>query len=311
MGVLLFLLAAGVFPQANSVLLGTEIQLMDRKLQIPGISPAERKQALVKMARLFELSGNVKGAAEAWTQAAGAVPGTVDQGALLRGAVFLAAMGEFEKAAAEAAPLLGSSDRALAGRARVLYAQCESFGAGETGALWGLLADPALAGHKPAVYYSIWRISGDAAARNRLTAEFPQSPEARMVLDNAAVSAAPTALWLLMGVQPLPEPGSARREAGASPAPAAPAAAAPAAPAAAPAAAGSGGAVMLQTGLFGREENARAMAERLRAAGFSPVVAKKTVQGKENWAVGVIPGPDLSRTVLLLKDRGFESFPVY
>jgi cell division septation protein DedD len=68
---------------------------------------------------------------------------------------------------------------------------------------------------------------------------------------------------------------------------------------------------MLQTGLFSREENARALAERLRVAGFSPVITKKTVDRKEHWAVGVVPGPDPSRTILLLKDKGFESFPVY
>jgi cell division septation protein DedD len=68
---------------------------------------------------------------------------------------------------------------------------------------------------------------------------------------------------------------------------------------------------MLQTGLFGREENARTMAERLRKAGFTPVIVRKTVNGGEHWAVGVAPGADPSRTILLLKDRGFESFPVY
>jgi hypothetical protein len=68
---------------------------------------------------------------------------------------------------------------------------------------------------------------------------------------------------------------------------------------------------MLQTGLFGREENARAMAERLRETGFTPVILRKTVNGREHWAVGVAPGADSSRTMLLLKDRGFESFPVY
>jgi cell division septation protein DedD len=68
---------------------------------------------------------------------------------------------------------------------------------------------------------------------------------------------------------------------------------------------------MLQTGLFSREENAAALAERLRRAGFSPMVSKKTINGSEHWAVGVIPGPDPSKTMLLLKDQGFESFPVY
>ncbi|MDR2210139.1 MAG: SPOR domain-containing protein [Spirochaetaceae bacterium] len=299
---LLLLFSGRLFSQADPVLLGAEIQSIDRKLHAPETAPAERKQALVRMARLFELSGNAEGAAEAWNQAARAIPGRVEPGALMRGAVFLAAMGEFERARAELAPILAASDRTLAAQARFLHAQFESFRTGETRALGDLLKDPALAEYKPAIYYSMWKISGDTAARNRLTAEFPQSPEARIALDNnPAVTAAPTALWLLMGIQPASRSVSPQETA---PRP-------PSAVETGPAATGSGGPAMLQTGLFSREENARALAERLRGAGFSPLIAKKMVNGKENWAVGVAPGPDPSRTMLLLKDKGFESFPVY
>jgi hypothetical protein len=68
---------------------------------------------------------------------------------------------------------------------------------------------------------------------------------------------------------------------------------------------------MLQTGLFGREENARILAGRLRGAGFAPLITTKTVNGTLYWAVGISPGKNHTETILLLKDAGFEVFPVY
>jgi cell division protein FtsN len=69
--------------------------------------------------------------------------------------------------------------------------------------------------------------------------------------------------------------------------------------------------VLLQTGLFGNEGNAQRQAERLRAAGFSPVITKRSVNGNEYWAVGISSGQDMNRAILQLKTAGFESFPVY
>jgi hypothetical protein len=313
--IFLFISIKGVFSQENPVLLAAEIQSVQRKLSDSRLPPEERKGELVKMARLFELSGNTEGAAGAWSEAARAVPGNLDHNALLRSALCIAAMGEFEKAGAELAPVMGSSNRSLLTRARFLHAQIESLRTGRTDALKSLLTLPDFAEYKPGIYYSIWKITGDAAERRRLMEEFPQSPEARIAGENDSaaplVGAAPTALWLLMGIQPAPSAAGAPAVSGAPPrtSPASPAANPP--PEDPPAPSASSGPAMLQTGLFGREENARALAERLRSAGFSPLVTKKTVNGQEHWAVGVLPGADPSRTILLLKDKGFESFPVY
>jgi cell division septation protein DedD len=71
------------------------------------------------------------------------------------------------------------------------------------------------------------------------------------------------------------------------------------------------GTVTLQTGLFGREENARAMADRLSKAGFAPAVSRRTVNGSAYFAVGVDAGSDINAMILRLKDSGFEAFPVY
>ncbi|MDR2663196.1 MAG: SPOR domain-containing protein [Treponema sp.] len=296
---------------------------LEKKLSGSKLSSGERKTALVRRARLLELSGNFESAAAAWKEAALAG----DTGALLREARCFAAVGEFEKAQEELRT--GSRDSP---EARLLFSQLEALRTGRTGALGTLLTDPEFSSYKPGIYYSIWKISGDLSARNRLIGEFPQSPEARIAKDaglggNAAVNggsatgalpvgAAPSALWLLMGVRPQSELSGGSAPVAASPQTAS-AQTTPVVPPpaqAVPASRGpvvSGGPSILQTGLFGREENARTMAERLREAGFTPVIVRKTVNGREHWAVGVAPGADSSRTMLLLKDRGFESFPVY
>jgi tetratricopeptide (TPR) repeat protein len=303
--VLVFLFTGGsqLFSQAAPVLFSVEITALGKKASDSGITPPERKQALEKMARLLELSGNAEKAAEAWKKAALLVPGTSGQGDLadlLHSSRCLAAIGEFDKADAALKPVFASSDKALLIKARFLGAWIEAFRTGRTEALNALLSNPDFAEYKTGIYYTIWRISGDstvkAAMAGRLLAEFHQSPETRIVRGD--VSASPAALWLLSGASqpvstnPSVSPGPSVTETSGGPEK-------------------TGGPVMLQTGLFSQEENARALAERLRNAGFTPVVSQKTVNEKDHWAVGVQPGNDPSRTTLLLKDKGFESFPVY
>ncbi|MDR0402380.1 MAG: SPOR domain-containing protein [Treponema sp.] len=299
---LIWFAAASVYGQLSSVPLSTEVKSIEKKLSSP-LSPAEKNRALRDLARLMELSGNIEAAGRIWGEAARALPSDLD--APVKSAACLAAAGEFDAALNLLAPVFqaaaasGSSEPGL--RARYLAAQIEAFRSGETPALSSLLQDAAFAAYRPGIYYSIWKISGDGASRNRLISEFPHSPEALSLKDGSAVAAAPTALWLLG----LPSAGPV---VAASPAePRLPSRAGPAIPAETQ----SGGPVMLQAGLFGREENARALAGRLRGAGFTPVVSTKTVNGTEYWAVGVLPGGDHAATILLLKDAGFEAFPVY
>jgi hypothetical protein len=311
----ILLLCGKVFSQGNPVLMSAEIQSIERKLADSKLPLAERKRALTNMARLFELSGNMEGAAEAWNEAAKAVPGSLDHGALLRGTLCLSAIGEFERANTELRPVLSSPDHRMQTNARFISVQIESLMTGKVDALMNLAANPDFTEYKPGIYYSIWKIAGDGSAKTRLMEEFPQSPEARIARDSAMeaapVIAAPTAMWLLAPAGAgfsVVRTGNAqnsipqsRQNSGA----------AQSSTVIAPSPGPAGGPVMLQTGFFSREENAVALAERLRRAGFSPMVAKKTVNGSEHWAVGVVPGPDPSKTLLLLKDQGFESFPVY
>ncbi|GHU12939.1 hypothetical protein FACS1894161_2210 [Spirochaetia bacterium] len=286
-----------------------EIQNIEKKLSSQ-LSPEDRNRSLRELARLLELSGSRESAARAWNEAALSLPAR-DYDAFLRCAVCLAGMGEFENAAAAARTAALSQDTAIRSEALYVGGQIEAFRSGNTASLGVMLPDSAFAPFRPGIYYSIWKVSGETAFRTRLLSEFPGSPEALALKDGKAVSAAPTALWLLGGLVPVvqvaaqdqpPEPQSAPIPATASLPPEI-----------------AGGVqqtaetipAMLQTGLFGREENAQALAGRLYNAGFVPIITQKIVNGTQFWAVGVPSGQDHNYTILLLKDKGFEAFPVY
>lgn len=281
--------------------LTAEIAALEQALaRHPG--PQEKNRAMRELARLQELSGNLDGAARSWNEAAIALPER-DYDALLHCASCLAASGEFDNAAAAAQTALLSASPSIRIRALCLSGQIEAFRTGNIAPLRSLLSDAAFVPFMPSIYYTIWKISGEAAWRSKLLADFPESPEA-LALGDGAVNAAPTALWLLGSAVPSVMAGIAGTGA---------AAANSVLPAESPAASApeEGGPAMLQTGLFGREENARALAARLTQAGFKAMVTQKPVNGTVFWAVGVAPGQDHNRTILLLKDSGFEAFPVY
>jgi hypothetical protein len=332
---LCFSLGAPLFGQ-SPVLLGTEIQRLQGILEKPGTGGAEKHDALRRLARLRELSGSMEGAAEFWVRAAAEGEGR-DDDALLRGAHAFAAMGEWEKAEeAVKALLLSAAGRETLLEARLLGAQIEGFRSGNGAVLVSLLDNRDYDPLKPAIYYTLWKIQGDEAWKNRLLAECSRSPEGRIAAgDTVSVSALPRAMWLLLpgrtGFSTV-TPGPAAGAAAASPVPAnaagtsvpgrsspadagSPAGPAPgpSAMAAAPSPAGNAEepAALLQTGLFSREANARVMAERLRNAGFRPALSRRNVKGTGYWAVTVEPGGDMGQTILRLKDAGFESFPVF
>ncbi|GHU81903.1 hypothetical protein FACS189468_5350 [Spirochaetia bacterium] len=339
-----FLLAAGFGKAAlygqntGPVLLTAEVQGIEKKLGDSSVPPIERRRALIRLARLFELSGNIEGAAQAWNEAAYTESNNRDDDALLRSAACLIAMGELDRAESVVrTALFTNRDMRLILKARYLGAQIEAFRSGNPAALIALLNDGDYRDVKPGIYYTLWNITGNQDYRTRLLREFPGSPEALIARgpDFTTVSVAPTAMWLLMpggpSRSPAPAitlPGTAGSSGGSSVGAVtgvtlpgtiaaggsgAGSARAPGNAGTAQAPSDQGGAVpvMLQTGLFSREENAQVMAGRIREAGFGVTITRRTVNGTGYWVVGVPPGPDYSRMILLLKDAGFEAFPVY
>jgi cell division septation protein DedD len=313
----LFLVWGGLVYAQNNVQgqLGTEIRSLEARLSLAGITSAERHDVLARLARLRQLSGNIAGAAANWLEAAAA--DTSDDAALIAGAYCLTAIGEWESAAQAIRPLLASGKRGPAMlQARYLDACLRAWfpSGGDASTLAALAGNPEFIALRPLVYYTLWQtitrnpgIRGAANAehwKTRLLGEFPQSPEARVIDPqntgaSSSISAVQSPLWLLLPgivgaiVEPV-APIIIRPAESVQPTPVAPAVST----------------IVLQTGLFSREANARAHSEALQKAGFAAVVSRKLVNGVEHWAVTVPAGQDSRRTAQDLKNAGFDSFPV-
>jgi tetratricopeptide (TPR) repeat protein len=287
--------AVGAVFAQNSVSLEAEIQNIERTASMQGVSAIERNDALVRLARLRQLSGDIEGAAINWLEAAAAIPGTVDDDALLACAYCLAAMGEWERAITALEPLLSKSPQA-----RFLDISIKAIVSGDVSSLAALAANPEYSQIKSQIIYMLWKTSRGSEAENwrrRLIADFPQSPEGRLASgeSSSAVTVRPSPFWFLMNRQDSISIAAAT-ERPSSPAPA------PQPPAPQP----SVSQARLQTGVFSRQANAQAQIDNLRKAGFSPTLEQRG----EMWAVIVPSGADANRTIRELKDAGFDSFPL-
>jgi len=269
----------------------------------------ERRDAFINLIRLYRLSGDTEAALKACDGALALSPG--DGRLVLEQARLLLSQGEYEKAGTALRSLSDTGqDSGLLMQAQYLGALLDAFGSSNIQPLTALAENPDFAGYRGGIYYTLWKLTGLSSWKLRLTAELPQSPEAKIAAASAAVNFAPTPLWLLypgrdsitpaapMLSQPLQQsalPQSAAPDGGASGAPSG----ATASPVSA-----------LQTGLFSREENARAMAERLKNAGFEPFIVNKMRNGNQSWTVCVPYANDMNTVIQKLKNAGFESFPV-
>ncbi len=284
---------------AKSSDLAGEFRRLETESRLPEKSGAQRRALLTDLARLRRLTGDLEGAAVAFTDAAFAEAGRRDDDALLDAAECRIAQGEWEKAAADVKTvLLTGRGEPQVRRARYLGAQIEALSPGGSGIgpLASFVDDPVFAARRPGTLFLLWRISGDPVYRDRLLGDHGASPEARIAgtaSQDSGVSLKLTPFWLLFpgrGTVTVGSGGDAPRQETATPAE---------------------GTVLLQIGLFRDEANAQDLVRRLAARGFSAQLADKTVRGEKLIAVAVDPGADIDATVLRLKDAGFEAFPLY
>jgi tetratricopeptide (TPR) repeat protein len=281
--------------EAQGLFLAPEIERLETLAQ----NPSQRHDALSQLARLYQLSGNREKALETWNAAVYAQSNSRDDNAYLEAIRLLISMGEYEQAAVELRTLVSTSrDEGILQTARYLNVQADFFANGSDDL--SMLADnSAYVNIRSQIYYTLWRASGDAVWKTRLLNMFPQSPEAEIAMGINGVTAAVTPQWLFF----------TPRENLGSTVPVSAAAVEAAAPPSAPASAETS--VMLQTGLFSREDNAKALSQRLQNAGFNSVITTRRVNGTDYWAVNVPVAPNnVNRTIADLKTAGFESFPV-
>ena len=278
--------------QVSGSSIKTEIQNIEREVSRQGASPVQRHAALVRLARLRQLSGDIEGAARNWLEAAGSIPGSVDDDALLACAYCLAAMGEWERAAVALEPLVSKNIRAF-----FLDTGIKAIQSADTSSLENAADNPAYSEIKHEILFLLWKISRNAPAemwRRRLASEFPQTPEGRLAMKNEQTAMAPSPFWFFVSsFDSLPQLAESRelepavrrienREQTIV----------------------TQNSVRVQTGVFSQEANAQAQAANLRRAGFSPAIEQRG----DRWAVTVPAGQDSSLTISDLKAAGFDSF---
>ncbi|MDR1302950.1 MAG: SPOR domain-containing protein [Treponema sp.] len=277
------------------ILLMEEVQRIEETVTISKLSPGDRQEAFIRLAKLLQLSGNLEDAAKAWKNAALADPQNQHDTALVEGAFCLVGLGEMDQAETQVKPFLQSKHPGTRIKARYLNAHIQAFRSGELAPLRALVDDPDYERYMPGIYYTLWKVSDIELYQSKLLSTYPQSPEALILKQEASsnrlVSAQPSVLWLLF-----PGRDQVRFE--------------PLVPGT-----GDGGtqqeAPWLQTGLFSKEENAQAMATELKSLGFEAVVVPRRVNGTSFWAVTVPSGPDLQKTKVQLEEKGFEAFSVF
>ena len=201
-GLLIFLLmflavSAAVYSQTG-LSLNAEINNIEISLSRQGITETERHSALVSLARLRQLSGDIEGAARNWLEAAAAISGSVDDNALLNCAFCLAAMGEWDRASAALEPLLLRYKRA-----RFLYISINAIKTGNVSELGNLAGNPEYSDIKSEIIFILWKLTGSASWKQRLITEFPNTPEGRLAMGNADISSGsvainPTPFWFLI-----------------------------------------------------------------------------------------------------------------
>jgi cell division septation protein DedD len=372
----LFVMVSGGFAQEAGRPLASEINSIENIINAPPAgsanpenrrpgaaaatepTPASRQEALMRLARLQQLSGDMEAGAKTWLAAAAVQPGSPPADtALVSAGYCLAAMGEWEKASTAIAPLLRENGPASV-RARYLEACARAWTVADASGLCSLAQNPQFRELRSAIYYTLWKFAGvypetpDAGTadewKSRLLTEFPHSPEARIAASEPLIGAKPSLHWLALpapggwqlstttggAVQgapqtPVPPPAtvlppvsSAPAQSSVSPVPSQPPASPapaqspapppvtvlhPASPAPAQPAPASR---VLQTGLFGVESNAKNQIEQLHKAGFPAAIIRRTVNGKEMWAVTVPTGSNINKTIEDLKKAGFDSFPL-
>jgi len=331
---------AAQLPAPNAAQTGasleTEIRNLERAVTRQGIPAAEKHAALVRLAQLRQLTGDIEGAARNWLEAAGAIPGKVDDNALLSCAYCLAAMGEWDRAATALDPLIPKYYRA-----RFLDICIKAIKTNDVSQLISIADNPEYIQMRAEIIFVLWKLSPSASSgrwRQRLITEFPQTPEGRLAAgESPSIVMNPSPFWLFAGgLDSLPlasQPVSQN----AAQLPAQSAAQLPAQSAAQPPAQSTSHqqqtttvtppqtvntqpavqsaarlpvqtTARLQTGVFSRQVNAQTQATNLRNAGFSPSIETRIVNGTEMWAVTVPAGEDQNRTMTALRAAGFDFF---
>ena len=275
--------AATVARESSALISLEDAAWLNGSLATAAKNAGQKKALLTEQAALLELLGRYRDAAVAWEAAASALPGPADASCLISAAVCRLAAGEGELAAGLATAVGFLSPDAHSAQLASLVSGWAALARGEPSVAAELagtvLSDADSLVTVPALLLA--RASTEGAVRDgyqkRLSA-YPNRPE--------AVSTLP--LFLLSGT-------STRGER--VPAEAAPPVSVPQAEL-----------TYYQVGAFRDESNARLLVKKLEGLGHEPLLKFKPA--RELHLVYVHAGQDTARTVLVLKDAGYEAWAV-
>ena len=222
--------------QETGTTLASEIRTIETIISTPEasnqVNPARRQEALIRLARLQQLSGDMETAARTWLSAAAIqnsnndpLMASLTDTALVSAAFCHAAIGNWELVPGIITPVLRENRQGpVLLRAHYLNACVNAWGNNETSSLYTMAAHPAYKELHSLIYYTLWKLfesrpgikvpttsldNTDNAAvwKTRLLNEFPQSPEARIAAletsnpnanSSVAVNVKPSPHWILL-----------------------------------------------------------------------------------------------------------------
>ncbi|MBN2049578.1 MAG: SPOR domain-containing protein [Spirochaetales bacterium] len=262
--------------------------------------------SLLRLAEMEELLGNLDEAQRLYLQAAYASPDERDYRSMLISAAILIEIGGLEeaemicRAVISAAPVPEYREKANILLSQIMYLQ------GDEIKSWELVETALLPQLTDLSSSSLLWVSTLANLLNKekiseqakeiLLKGYPQSPEAMITSETASVFPSPIHFFGLLD--------KTQKESNI------PESQQPPAPSVQPP---ETTLVMIQTGSFQDPENAAYHVKDLSAVGFEPVILEKTVSGKLYHRVVIpnIPQEEVQRYLLLLKDKGYEGWPIY
>lgn len=264
----------------------------------------ERRAVLLKLASLSEMLGLIDEAALAYYNAFFVVPPTEDYGMILKAAHLYVELGDYPKARSIGKIVLTASQnpryRAQAAvlLSRIHLVEDETDEAVELVLplldLKGIGPDTLLWAHALGYY------AGNKGLEDRafilLKQDYPDSME--LAILDQRVEFYPSPLNYLGVLPPLTGPIGEKKQTDEK----------------------AGGVkttetslIMIQTGSFIDKENAEYMVKDLKRSGFNPEITQSIIKGKTYFKVVIpsIPENELQKHLVLLKEKGFEGYPIY
>lgn len=273
--------------------LSQEIEKYQKQVQDKNRTGDSKKAAWLSLAELQLLSGDVNAAAGSFTEAAFSVQANRDDQALLRAALCYLYAGDVEHALTHTKTLLLTSRDSQVIEAAQRTGLLIDLFRGDSSAVQNLeqqLQDPSRSGDISSLLYIMYTLTGKEIYRDRITKDYSASLAAAM-LEGKLITFKYSPLWLFGSIeqkdQENPVPVTIGDEKGASKE------------------------VLLQVGLFSQQSNAQQMLERLQKKGFTGTLGQRMVNNTQYWIVTIPGGEKYNDIIMLLKDAGFEAFPLF